>query len=100
MEEIFKNPFYIKNHIPIISFTLGTLLLILLALTRLDSLLYYGFLYVSIAILVNTIYSIYLLIALYQDKISKEETVARLGITMLNIPITILYIYIVFNIIL
>ncbi len=100
MEKIINNPFYIKNHIPIISFVLGTLLLILLALTRLDSLLYYGLLFVFIAVLINTIYSVYLLIVLYQNKISKEETVARLGITMLNIPITILYIYIVFNIIL
>ena len=100
MQNFINNPFYIKNHIPIISFFLGTFLLIVFALTRVDSLLYYGLMYIFAAILVNIIYSIYLLIISYQKKISLEETVSRLGITMANIPITFLYIYIVFNVIL
>jgi hypothetical protein len=100
MENIIKNPFYIKNHIPIISFFIGTLLLILLAVTKFDSLLYIGLTYVVTAFLINIIYSIYLLFILYQNKINIEETATRLGITILNVPITFLYMYIVFNVIL
>lgn len=100
MENILNNPFYIKNNIPIISFLFGTLLLILLAVTRFDSLLYIGLIYVFTAFLINIIYSIYLLIILHQNKISIEETATRLGITILNIPVTFLYMYIVFNVIL
>lgn len=100
MENIINNPFYIKNHIPIISFIIGTLLLILLAVTKFDSLLYIGLIYIFVAFLINIIYSIYLLIISYQNKITLEETATRIGITILNIPITFLYIYIVFNVIL
>jgi hypothetical protein len=100
MENIINNPFYIKNHTPIISFIIGTLLLILLAVARFDSLLYIGLTYVVTAFLINIIYSIYLLFILYQNKINIEETATRLGITVLNVPITFLYMYIVFNVIL
>lgn len=100
MENIINNPFYIKNYIPIISFVIGTLLLISLAITRVDSLLYIGLIYIFVAFLINIIYSIYLLIISYQNKITLEETATQIGITILNIPITFLYIYIVFNVIL
>ena len=100
MENIINNPFYIKNYIPIISFVIGTLLLISLAITKVDTIFYIGLLYVFIAICINIIYSIYLLFMAYNKKINSEETLSRLGIAFLNIPITILYIYIVFNVVL
>jgi hypothetical protein len=100
MENLINNSFYVKNNIPIISFVFGTLLLISLAMTGVNTLLYIGLIYVFVAFLINTIYSIYLPSISYQNKINLEETATRLGITILNIPITILYIYLVFNVIL
>lgn len=100
MEEIVKNQFYLKNYIPILSFFIGTFLLILFAFTRLDSLLYFGLMYIFAAILLNIFYVVYLLIIYYQNKISFKETATRIGFTTLNIPITLFYIYIVFNVIL
>ncbi|MFT5754738.1 MAG: hypothetical protein ACI924_001978 [Flavobacterium sp.] len=100
MENLINNSFYVKNNIPIISFAFGTLLYILLVMKRVNTLLYIGLIYIFVAFLINTIYSIYLPSISYQNKINLEETATRLRITILNIPITILYIYLVFNVIL
>jgi hypothetical protein len=100
MENLINNSFYVKNNIPINSFAFGTLLYILLVMTRVNTLLYIGLIYIFVAFLINTIYSIYLPSISYQNKINLEETATRLRITILNIPITILYIYLVFNVIL
>ncbi len=100
MEELLKHPIYLKNYVPILSFIIGTILLFALAITRFDNLLYIGLMYVYLAIAINFIYIFYLIIQFYTKKISSNETLTRFGICTLNIPITILYIYIVFNIIL
>lgn len=100
MEEIFKNPFYQKNYIPVLSFIIGTILLLLLALTGESELLFIGLLYVFIASFINLIYAVFLIFIFYKKQKNNEEVFSRLGITLINIPITILYIYIVFEIIL
>ena len=100
MEELLKNPVYRKNYVPIISFFLGTILLFSFAILKTDVILYVGLLYIFLAVFINVIYLFYLLIKYYYKKTSLEETLSRLGITLINIPITILYIYIIFNVLL
>lgn len=99
MEEIFAHALFRKNIIPIFSLAIGTILLLVLAFTKIE-ILFPGFIYVILAIVVNIIYLIYLLITYYNKKIDAKECISRIGITCINIPITILYIFIVFEVIL
>lgn len=86
-----------QNIILIISFAVGASLLILFASTKYEPLLYIGFLYVSSALLVNTVYLFYLILQLIKNWNNNYEIFIRIGITLSNIPISILFTYIVFN---
>ena len=86
-----------QNIIPIISFAVGASLLLLFASTKYEPLLYIGFLYVSGALLVNTVYLFYLILQLIKNWNNNYEIFIRIGITLSNIPIAILFTYIVFN---
>jgi Na+-transporting methylmalonyl-CoA/oxaloacetate decarboxylase beta subunit len=86
-----------QNIIPIISFVVGASLLLLFASTKYEPLLYIGLLYVSGAILVNTVYLFYLILQLIKNWDNNYEIFIRIGITLSNIPISILFTYIVIN---
>jgi len=86
-----------QNIIPIISFAVGASLLLLFASTKYDPLLYIGLLYVSGALLINTVYLFYLILQLIKNWDNNNEIFIRIGITLSNIPIAILFTYIVFN---
>lgn len=99
MEEIFKNPFYQKNYIPILSFTIGTILLLLYVITKIDLLPIIGLFYVYLALFINCCYLIALVTLHFIEKRNNLETLTRIGITLCNIPITLFYMYLVFNVI-
>ena len=86
-----------QNIIPIISFAVGASLLLLFASTKYEPLLYIGLIYVSGALLVNTVYLFYLILQLIQNWDNYYEIFIRIGITLSNIPISILFTYIVIN---
>lgn len=97
MEKSNSNSIIEQNIIPIISFAVGASLLLLFASTKYEPLLYIGFLYVSSALLVNTVYLFYLILQLIKNWNNNYEIFIRIGITLSNIPISILFTYIVFN---
>ncbi|WP_320815517.1 hypothetical protein [Flavobacterium sp.] len=86
-----------QNIIPIISFAVGASLLLSFATTKYEPLLYVGLLYVSGALLINTVYLLYLIIQLIKNWDNNYEIFIRIGITLINIPISILFTYIVIN---
>lgn len=86
-----------QNIIPIISFAVGASLLLLFASTKYEPLLYIGLIYISGAILVNTVYLFYLILQLIKNWDNYYEIFIRIGITLSNIPISILFTYIVIN---
>jgi hypothetical protein len=99
MEKILKKPFYQKNYIPILSFTIGTVLLFLYALTKINIFPIIGLFYVYLAVITNCCYLIAIVILHFIKKRNNKETLTRIGITLCNIPITIFYMYLVFNVI-
>lgn len=99
MENIFKNAFYQKNFIPILSFAIGTVLLLLYALTKINIVPIIGIFYVYLAVFTNCCYLIAIVILHFIKKRNNKETVTRIGITLCNIPITLFYMYLVFNVI-
>ncbi|WP_338377251.1 hypothetical protein [uncultured Flavobacterium sp.] len=99
MEEIVKNPFYQKNYIPILSFTIGTILLLLYAITKIDFLPLIGLFYVYFALFANSCYLLAVVTQHFIEKRNSQETLTRIGITLCNIPITLFYMYLVFNVI-
>ncbi|MEQ3661722.1 MAG: hypothetical protein ABNG98_02685 [Flavobacterium sp.] len=86
-----------QNIIPIISFAVGASLLLLFASTKYEPLLYIGLLYVSGALLVNTVYLFYLILQLVKNWNNNYEIFIRISITLSNVPIAILFTYIVIN---
>ncbi len=86
-----------QNIIPIISFAVGASLLLLFASTKYEPLLYIGLIYISGAIIVNTVYLFYLILQLIKNWDNYYEIFIRIGITLSNIPISILFTYIVIN---
>jgi hypothetical protein len=99
MEEIFKSTFYQKNYIPILSFTIGTILLFLYTITKIDLLLIIGLFYVYLALFINCCYLVSIIFKHFIKKRNSQETLIRIGITLCNIPITLFYIYLIFNVI-
>ena len=99
MEKIFNNLFYQKNYIPILSFTIGTILLFLYTITKIDLLIITGLFYVYLALFINCCYLITIIVKHFIEKRNSQETLIRIGITLCNIPITFFYMYLVFNVI-
>jgi hypothetical protein len=79
----------------LVSFLIGTSLLLLYTFFKWSTLLYIGINYVRIAFLVNAIFLAFLIInALFFSKNTKENLITMLFF-LLNIPITLIYIQIV-----
>jgi hypothetical protein len=88
-----------QNIIPIVSLIIGTLLLLLFATSKKEELVIIGLIYVAIALIINSIYLLFLVYSILKNKICKNEFLLRIGIALLNIPISILYLYIISQII-
>lgn len=87
-----------STYVAIGSFGIGTLLLVIhLCIPNSFEILVTGFFYVLFAILVNGITLFYLLYHFIINRIERETIAIRILILMANIPITLIYIYIVFN---
>jgi hypothetical protein len=81
----------------IISFLLGTTLFILYITSKNESVLFMGFLYVLVTVFFNSIIVLKLFYLLITSKNHSLYLLKRIGIVCLNIPITIIYLNILFN---
>jgi len=88
-----------QNIIPIVSLIGGTFLLLFFATSKKEELIIIGLIYVFIAISINSIYALFLVYRLFKNRINRNEFLIRIGIAILNIPISILYLYIISHII-
>lgn len=79
------------------SFLSGTLLLILYLITKADFLLILGFYFVIIAAVVNMLVLLYELLEFLTDISDKKSSGNSVLLLLVNIPITILYLFIIFN---
>ncbi len=81
--------------IAIVSFLIGTSLLLLYIFFKWSDLLFIGVNYVRIAFLINAIFLVFLIInALFFSKDTKENLITIL-LFLLNIPITLIYLQII-----
>lgn len=82
-----------------ISFTLGTLLFILHVMKAVNPsvIMIIGFLYVLIAIFINTVAVGVLAVSAYVYKDYQNEIISKVAILFINIPVSILYCYFVFS---
>lgn len=81
--------------IAVLSFVIGTILFALqLYFKHSDKIIYSGIVFIIIAIIVNTISLLALIYNLLGKSNQKTEILKTCGIMLLNIPITILYFYI------
>ncbi len=78
-----------------ISFIIGSILFLIYLLFKPIPIIYTGFIYVIIATIVNFIYLIRLLANLIIE-INKIETLYTIAMSLLNIPIAILYFNLLF----
>jgi hypothetical protein len=77
--------------IAILFFIIGTLLLILhFIFNTTDFILWLGYMYVQLAVFINSIILIILIVALIIDK-QRIETLKSIGVILLNIPIALVY---------
>lgn len=77
--------------IALLFFTIGTLLLILHFIFNTSNfIIWLGYMYVLLAIVINSILLIILIVALFIDK-EKLETLKSIGVLTLNIPIAFVY---------
>jgi hypothetical protein len=82
----------------LISFSLGTLLFLTqLAFSNSVDLLVLGLFYVIIAAFINLIFVIALFVEMFLRPLMIEELMITLGIMLLNIPIAMMYLMILFN---
>lgn len=80
------------------SFAFGTLFLILhLIFPKNENILFYGFMYTVFAVCSNQLFLFMLLLQLFINWKKRESIVYQMLILLINIPIAILYIFIVFN---
>ncbi|KXH82731.1 hypothetical protein [Chryseobacterium kwangjuense] len=80
----------------LISFLSGTLLLITYLITKADVLLLIGFYFVIIAAVVNMLILLYELIEFLNGLPDKKASGNSVLLLLVNIPVTMLYLYIVF----
>lgn len=77
--------------IALLFFTIGTLLLILHFIFNTSNfIIWLGYIYVLLAVFINSIILIILIVTLFIDK-QKIETLKAIGILLLNIPIALVY---------
>jgi len=80
--------------IALLSFIIGTTLFTLQLYNDELDLIYMGLIFMSIAIIVNTISLFILIFSVLKSNKQKSELLITIGIVLLNIPIAILYFYI------
>lgn len=88
----------LSTKIALLSFVMGTLLLISYLLFKTSFLINLGFWYVIIAIIINSIMFMYLIFKLLFSKNNKEDIVIEMFLLLSNIPVTVLYFTIVASI--
>ena len=81
----------------IISFGLGTLLLIIYAITHLIEIAIIGYYYLIVTLFINSILALVFLILAIIFKSERIKNLKTIGIMLLNIPIAFLYVIIVFD---
>jgi len=81
----------------LISFFLGTSLLLLFWITRAEFLVVFGFYYVVIAAVVNLLITLYELMEYLSDVSEKKRNGNSVLLLLLNIPIAFLYLTLFFN---
>jgi hypothetical protein len=87
-----------STYLAITSFSFGTLLLAIhLCFPDTIEILVTGFFYVLFALLVNSITLFYLLYHFIINRFERETIAIRILILLANIPITLIYLNIVFN---
>ena len=99
MEEILKNNFIRQNSVPFLSFIIGTFIMILYSLFKFQIFIIIGLYFVFGALITNIVYIMVLLNLHFIKKRRIQETLLRIVITLLNIPITLFYIYLIVTII-
>jgi hypothetical protein len=99
MESDFYNtntPTGFSTYLALISFSIGTLLLVAhLIFLREEGIVILGFFYVLFAILVNTLSLLNLCYLVITEPENRETNAIRILILLSNIPIALLYFYIV-----
>ena len=89
---------HFSTKLALFSFSIGTLLFSCQLLNqKKDILLIYGFLYLIFIAVINLIMLFYLLMQLVVDIENQEQNFIRILILLSNIPISLLYIHIIFN---
>ena len=92
------NSLHFSTWLAILSFSIGTLLLGCYFLnTSKEVLLVPGLCYLIFSFVINLIVLFYLLMQLVVDIENQEKNFIRILILISNIPITLLYMYIIFN---
>lgn len=86
-----------STYLAITSFGIGTLFLILHLLFESFYVIFCGYFYVLVAIVVNFITLLYLFYLLIFSRFDKETVIIRILILLSNIPIALLYLNIVLN---
>ncbi|WP_313002112.1 hypothetical protein [Chryseobacterium gleum] len=81
----------------LISFLLGTSLLLLFWITRAEFLILLGFYYVMIAALVNLLITLYELMKFLSDISGKKRNGNSVLLLLLNIPIALIYFIVYFE---
>ncbi|UKB79054.1 hypothetical protein [Chryseobacterium sp. MEBOG07] len=82
----------------IISFLLGTCLLLLFWITRAEFLIIFGFYYVVIAAVINLLITLYELMEYLNDISENKSSGNSVLLLLLNIPIAFTYLTLFFNI--
>ncbi|WP_137905301.1 hypothetical protein [Chryseobacterium sp. 2VB] len=95
MEKIKFSPLGEKTFL--ISFLLGTSLLLLFWITKAEFLVILGFYYVVIAVVVNLLITLYELMEFLSDISEKKRNGNSVLLLLLNIPVTFLYLTLFFN---
>ncbi|KMQ63447.1 hypothetical protein ACM40_01170 [Chryseobacterium sp. BLS98] len=80
-----------------ISFLSGTFLLVSYLVTRADFLLITGFYFVMVAAVINILVLLYELLEFLNHISKKKSSGNSVLLLLINIPITVLYIYIILN---
>ena len=87
-----------STYLALISFGIGTAFLILhLLFPLVERIAMFGFIYVLLAILLNGIALLHLIYHFIVNRFERETIAIRILILLANIPITVLYLYIVIH---
>jgi hypothetical protein len=93
-----KTPGKFSTYLAITSFSIGTLLLAIhLCFPNNIEILVTGFFYIILALLVNSITLFHLLYHFIINQFERETIAIRILILLANIPITLIYLNIIFN---